>query len=409
LLDLAALREDVQLVGGAARDLLLGRIPRELDLVVGADAPSVARDLASKLGLSSGEVADRRFGVETHERFGTALVWWEGGRIDIAQRRAESYPGPGALPEVRPGTTEEDLLRRDFTVNAIAVLLGGPQRGELSTAPAALDDLMAARLRVLHEGSFLDDPTRLFRLGRYRARLGFEVEGHTAELAVQALANGALETVSMARVGAELRLALAEPDPVTAIAVLSDLGILSALDPRLRFDEPLSRGALSMLPADGRADLLLLAGLLLDMTDDREEDPERAIFGLLDELEFTAADRARTTKTALSGPLLADRLEAVTAASELPDAIRPSPLEGVALAGALAEQEGLARAPATARRWLTELRHVRLTITGDDLLAAGVPAGPEIGRRLELALRRKLDGELTEGREAELAAAMEGP
>jgi len=408
LLDLAASREDVELVGGAARDLLLGRTPRELDVVVAADAPSAARDLASKLGLPSAGDPDGRSGIEMHERFGTALVWWEGGRIDIACRRAESYPEPGALPEVRAGTTEEDLLRRDFTVNAIAVLLAGPRRGELSTAPEALEDLAAARLRVLHEGSFLNDPTRLFRLARYLARLGFQAEERTAELAAEALASGALETVSRARVGAELRLALAEPDPVKAIAALSELGMLPALDPRLRFDGTLAHGALAILPGDGRADLLLLASLLLDMAEDPEEDPERAMFALLDDLEFTAADRACTTKTAVSGPLLLERLEAVTAPSELPGIVRGSPPEGVALAGALAEQEGLPQAPATARRWLSELRHVRLSITGDDLLAAGVLAGPEIGRRLELALRRRLDGELSEGREAELTAAMEG-
>ncbi len=102
-----------------------------------------------------------------HERFGTALVEWDGGRIDVATRRAESYPAPGALPEVRAGTEQEDLERRDFTVNAIAVRLGGERRGEVRAVPDALGDLEHGRLRVLHEQSFTDDPTRLLRMARY--------------------------------------------------------------------------------------------------------------------------------------------------------------------------------------------------------------------------------------------------
>ena len=260
LLDLAAGREDVELVGGAARDLLLEHRPRELDVVVAADAPSFARELSLSLGILSGADHGERSGTTLHERFGTALVWWEAGRIDIAVRRAESYPAPGALPAVRAGTIEEDLRRRDFTVNAIAVPLSGPHRGELYTVPHALEDLAAARLRVLHERSFLDDPTRLLRLARYLARLGFEPEERTAELGAEALAADALSTVSGARVGAELRLALAEPDPVRALSALSELGILFALHPRLRFDESLARAALEMLPR-GRAARPAASGL----------------------------------------------------------------------------------------------------------------------------------------------------
>ncbi|HYB24907.1 MAG TPA: hypothetical protein VED41_13980, partial [Solirubrobacteraceae bacterium] len=202
LLALCEQREDVALVGGAVRDLLLGRAPRELDVVAGADAATLARQLADRLGAR----------VSTHERFGTALVEWEAGRIDLATRRAESYAAPGALPEVRPGSVQEDLARRDFTVNAIAVALGGGQRGTLDSAEHALDDLASGRLRVLHERSFIDDPTRLWRLARYRARLRFQAEARTAQLAGAAVAAGALATVSGARVGAELRLALGEAD-----------------------------------------------------------------------------------------------------------------------------------------------------------------------------------------------------
>jgi tRNA nucleotidyltransferase (CCA-adding enzyme) len=408
LLDLAADRDDVELVGGAVRDLLIGRTPRELDVVLADDAPSFARRLASSLGLPQQEDCGELSGITAHERFGTALLWWPDGRVDIARRRAESYPAPGALPDIREGTAEEDLRRRDFTVNAIAVQLGGRRRGEARAAPGALEDLAAARLRVLHERSFEDDPTRLLRLARYRARLRFEPEEHTAELAAGALAAGALATLSGARIGMELRLALREPDALAALAAISDLGVLSALDPRLRFNERLARDALATLPEDGRADLLLLATLLLSMTQSPSEDPERGMFVLLDRLEFPAADRDRVVRTALLAPALLARLDAAQTASDLDEAVRTATLEAVALAASLGEERGLAGPARNARRWLSQLRHVRLQINGDDLLAAGIPAGPEIGRRLELALRRKLDGELAGDREAELRAALEG-
>ncbi|MGO9321293.1 MAG: hypothetical protein ACLQBY_10910 [Solirubrobacteraceae bacterium] len=396
LLTLSRDRDDLALVGGAVRDLLLGRSPRELDVVVAGDAPSLAHELASLLGAS----------VTAHERFGTAVVEWEDGRIDIAERRAESYPVPGALPQVRPGSAEEDLRRRDFTINAIAVALGGARKGQLRGAEHALEDLHAGRLRVLHERSFSDDPTRLLRLARYSARLGFEVEAHTAELAARALAAGALATVSRARIGAELRLALREGDALAALGALSERGVLNALDPRLHFDGKLARRALALLPEDGRADLLLMASLLLPLMEVADLDPEPVMFELLDGLEFTAGERERVMRSALVAPSLVEEMTLAAKPSELHEALFAHTLEAIALGGALSG-DGPASASGEAADWFQRLRHVRLAITGDDLLAAGISAGPEVGRRLHAALARKLDGELADGREAELNAALQ--
>jgi tRNA nucleotidyltransferase (CCA-adding enzyme) len=408
LLSLAGDRDDVALVGGAVRDLLRARAPRELDVVLATDAATFALALASRLDPVTGQDGAESPTARVHERFGTAVLEWQSARLDVAERRAESYAAPGALPEVRPGGAEEDLARRDFTVNAIAVALGGPRRGELRAVEHALEDLADGRLRVLHERSFIDDPTRLLRLARYRARLGFEIERRTAELAAQALDSGALSTVSRARVGAELRLALAEADPLAALAALAALGVLSALDPRLRFDEQLTGDALAMLPADGRRDLLALAVLLLALAASPREDPQAAIFELLDALQFTAGDRERAIRTVLLAPSLRQRLSAARRPSEIRDAAASAPLEAVALAGALGGERA-DRAHDAAEEWLQKWRHVHLQITGEDLLAAAIPPGPEIGHRLALALRRKLDGELQDGREAELRAALEAP
>ncbi len=412
---LAAALPGAFLVGGAVRDLLLDRHPRELDVVVEGEGGSqyghAAALLAGALARSFGVLA----GTNEHERFGTATVEWDAGRIDVAAARRERYPAPGALPEVEPAPLAEDLLRRDFTVNALALALDGERPGELHAAPHALEDLRAGRLRVLHERSFLDDPTRLWRLARYRARLGFTVEEHTADLAAAAVAEGALQAVSGARVGAELRLALVEADPLAALAELERLGLLAALHPRLRFERPVVRRALDLLPADGpwaggaevgRPDLLLLAALVLPLALRADGGvgghPKPETAALLDRLEFPAAERDRVAAAAAAVPRLVEGLPRVATPSQLRDLALPVPPEGVALAGAVSEPAALA-----ARRWLEEVRHVRLAITGDDLLAAGVPQGPEVGHRLEVALRMRLDGELTDGREAELAAALE--
>jgi len=400
------------LVGGAVRDLLLDRHPRELDVVVASDGSplghavaALAGELASRLGTLAG--------TNEHERFGTAIVEWSAGRIDLATARRERYAAPGALPEVEPAPLVEDLLRRDFTVNALALPLDGERPGELHAAPHALEDLRAGRLRVLHERSFRDDPTRLWRLGRYRARLGFAVEEHTAQLAAAAVAEGALQTVSGARLGAELRLALGEADAVGALVALEELGVLPALHPRLHCDARLARSALGLLSEaqggggpDPRPDLLLAAVLLQPLAVDLDEGVERDMRTLLDDLEFPAAERELVLNAAICAEALADELAHAVTNSDIYEAASCDSLEGVALAGAWGEPRW-SDAGVAANHWLAELRHVRLVITGEDLLAAGVPQGPEIGHRLEVALRMRLDGELADGPEAELAAALE--
>lgn len=404
VLELAAGRDDVELVGGAVRDLLLGLTPREIDLVLDGSPPSFpdaavlfARDLAPLLPCDDGD----RPQVSVHERFGTAAVRWSGGRVDIAARRTERYPQPGALPEVRPGTPELDLQRRDFTVNAIAVALGGAAPGAIRCAPQALADLRARRLRVLHDASFLDDPTRMLRLGRYAARLRFAVEDHTAVLASQALAGGAMGTVSAARVGAELRLALREADLSGTLAQLAGLGVLAVLDPPLRLQSDLLEHALRLLPQDGRPDLLAL-GLLLRDCGESAPVPRERLLGILEGFEHPAGERGPVIETALRSQALSRDLADAQTASGLWELLRGVPVEAVAAAGALAAPEGRA----AAERWLAELRHVRLQITGDDLLAAGLQAGPQIGERLAQALRQRLDGTIEPGREAELRAAL---
>lgn len=402
LLEEAAVREDIELVGGAVRDLLLGRDPRELDVVVAEDAPGLAHALAARLSGSAE--------VQLHERFGTALVLGKPARIDVATRRAESYPAPGALPQVRAGTPEEDLLRRDFSINAIAVGLDKRHRGQLRQVPGALADLREGRIRVLYDESFIDDPTRILRFVRYWARFQFEAQERTALLAHAAIQGGALHTVSRARLGSELRLALTDVHPLATLALLDQLGVLRALHPQLGFDAQLTARALELLAGEGRRDMLLLAVALLPALRDARRGATAEISELLNSLEFSAGERDLAIATARAAAPLLEEMPTCATPAELHELLCGVPLEAVALAGALGGHgNGHSSTRAAAIRWLRELRHVRLQITGADLLAAGIPEGPEIGRRLQEALALRLNGELPNGREAELSAALELP
>jgi tRNA nucleotidyltransferase (CCA-adding enzyme) len=403
LLAEARRREDVALVGGAVRDLLLGHWPRELDVTVAADAAGLAETLAAAISPSE-RAYGRVVAPVLHERFRTASLRWAYGRIDVAELRAESYPSPGALPDVRPGSVEEDLARRDFTINAISLPLGGEGVGLLSV-DGALEDLAAGTLRVLHERSFRDDPTRILRLARYAARLRFTIETHTRRLAEEALADGALSTVSGGRVGAELLLALGESDARATLGTLEQLGVLEALGFAAPFDDELAASAEALLPRDGRREALLLAVALL-----RGAGSGRGALELLDELEVAGETRDRVLAAASGATELAERLarpveglDDHAAALALLDG---PPVEAVALAGALAAREMPAAAQAVGD-WLTRARHVRLEIDGNDLIAAGVPEGPQVGARLAVALRRKREGALA-GRAQELRAALDG-
>jgi tRNA nucleotidyltransferase (CCA-adding enzyme) len=368
----------VYLVGGAVRDLLRQREPFELDLVVEGD-PAV---LAARLGRP----------VRVHDRFGTSKVTVDGHTYDIARARQETYSQPGALPDVTPAAIDADLGRRDFTVNAGAIALTGDRAGELLAVPGMLEDLEARLLRVLHDRSFIDDPTRMLRLARYAARLGFNTEPHTRALVDQAVTGGALDTVSASRIGAELRLLSREPDGVASLRTLHTLG----LDRPLGLDGSenamsLAKRALSLLPEGERRDRLALAAAARGAS-------VEGLRGRLDGWGFTAQDRDAIAAAATHSDALAARLRGAARPSEIASAVKGAPAELVALAGALG-------AEAQAGEWLERLRHVRLEIDGDDLLAAGVPAGPAVGRGLQAALADKLDGRAPT-REQELASAL---
>jgi tRNA nucleotidyltransferase (CCA-adding enzyme) len=371
------------LVGGAVRDLLRGADAVDLDLAVEGDARSVARALAERLGGSARE----------HERFGTATVRAGDLAFDLAATRTESYDQPGALPTVQAATLADDLKRRDFTVNALAVALVGDDLGHLYDPHGGLADLEAGIVRILHAGSFLDDPTRLLRAVRYETRLGFQMDEDTERAARAALAEDALSTVSGKRVRDELMDLLAEHEAPAAVERMRDLGVDRALHPALDPDPDLIASASLGAAAIG-ADrgLAALAALISAAPDELD--------GWLGDLQLDARDRDAVARAAREAPVIARGLaERERTPSELLDLLGGEPPTALALALAL----GAPSDPILS--WVTDLSGVALEIGGDDLLAAGVPEGPAIGRSLEETLRRKLDG-LVQGRDEELRTAL---
>jgi len=373
----------VYLVGGAVRDMLRGAESVDVDLVVEGDAVSVAGELAMRLG---GE-------IRVHERFGTATLVAPGVTADLATSRRETYERPGALPQVEAATLAEDLGRRDFTVNAMAVGLDEADLGELHDPHGGRADLEAGTVRILHPQSFIDDPTRLLRALRYEARLEMRMDRETEERARRAAADAALATVSGPRVRDELMDLLREGEALRAIERMRELGIDRGLDPALSAEPELVAGAsVGAVETGAERGLAALAALVMPAPDELE--------AWVDRLGLASGDRRAVMAAARQAPGLVRALRIELAGSALHALLSSEPLEALAMALALG-------APAEPiHRFLADLRGIRLEVTGDDLLAAGVPASPVLGRALDETLKRKLDGEVS-GRQAELEVALD--
>ena len=371
------------LVGGAVRDLTLGGTSPDLDVAVEGDARAVARAVGERIGGT----------VIEHERFGTATVKTADLTVDLAQTRTETYPTPGSLPVVAPANLAADLRRRDFTINAMAVALRGDELGHLHDPFDGRGDLEARTVRILHEASFLDDPTRLLRAVRYETRLDFRMDPETERLAREAVRIGALQTVSGQRIRDELLDLLGEVDAPAAIERLRELGIDKGLDPALDPDVTLAASA-ALGAAEVGADrvLAVLAALVLRAPD--------TLVPWLEQLGVTKEQRERVARAARDAPALAEGLRAVELSpSAIHVVLADEPAEALALALALGAS------PEPILEWASRLRFVRLDITGDDLVAEGVEPGPALGRALAETLRAKLDGELS-GRDDELRYAL---
>jgi tRNA nucleotidyltransferase (CCA-adding enzyme) len=380
--------EGVFLVGGTVRDILLGEQNFDVDIAVEGDAIAFARVLASALGGR----------VTPHEKFGTAVLsYGDEGRIDVVTTRTEFYDSPGALPTVERAGLREDLFRRDFTINAMAVSLRPEDFGRLVDPFGGRADLERRVLRVLHNLSFIDDPTRIFRGIRYEARHGFRLEEHSARLARGCIEMGLVGDLSSARLRDELIALLEDPGAASGIARLGELGADRAIHPHLRGDveaAALFERALGLrdeLDVEVPAWRLGLALLARDMTSDEAYD-------WLERLKVRRRDVNRIVEAITVAPRIGERLRRE----------RLEPAQVAVLADMFAPDAplvALARDDQPALRdYFTRLRGVQLEITGSDLAALGLSESPRVGEVLAELRRRKLNGEL-DGRESELAAA----
>ena len=361
------------LVGGAVRDALLGLKPTgDLDIaLVGADAATfaqIARTTGGRISKSS--------------QFNTARLEIGDRAVDLAMARAETYPQPGSLPVVRRGTLAEDMARRDFSVNAMAVSLGEDCWGNLSDPHGGRDDLRKANLRTLHEGSFSDDATRILRAARYAARLSFSLDDNTLRSLDRSIEF--LSTISAARIRNEIeRIFLEAYTAATTLRTLDGWGALSGIHSALVFDHAAwlrfgqESGGLSSESTVTVGFAVMGAGL-------RVSDAEgvAALLGL-----GSLSRRALVESAEISGRL-SETNSVEMSNSQLTDLLDPYHRHSVA-GCALASTGEVSR---RVGQYLSDLRDMRPDLNGSDLVNIGVPHGPEVGRILRILRAAKLDG-----------------
>ena len=380
----------VYLVGGTVRDILLGEESFDVDIAVDGDAIEFACALAATL---EGRMT-------THQKFGTAVVLYGvDERVDVVTTRTEFYDAPGALPTVERAGLRVDLFRRDFTINAMAVSLQPADFGRLVDPFGGRADLDARLLRVLHDLSFIDDPTRIFRAIRYEARYGLRLEEHSARLARACIEMGLVGDLSSARLRDELQTLLEDPGAVGGVIRLGELATDHAIHPRLRADKEaaeLFERALKLrdeLRVGVPAWRIGLAVLGRDMTSEEA-------YGWLKRLKLRRRDVDRVAGAITVAPRIAERIRTE----------KLDPAEIVALAdpfGPDAPLLALAREDVPAlREYFTRLRDVRIEIGGSELATLGLSESPRVGEVLAELRRRKLNGEI-DGRDSELEAARE--
>lgn len=392
----------VYLVGGPVRDLLMERAVRDVDLVVEAAAGMAAEDLARLAELGPAEVTP-------HDRFGTLTLRAAAAAVDVATARRESYAHDGALPSVEPGSLEDDLLRRDFSVNALALPLSKAARrrhGDLVDPGEGLPDLAARRLRVLHSRSFHDDPTRALRAARLAPRLGFALTRGSRHALRDALRSGAFGRVSGDRLRREwVKLwedAARGLDPTRALRLLHDWHVFGVLEPGLglapKAAVPLRRlgRALAEPPWSRVGGRPWVAGLALFLA----PHPAALRRGTLSRF----AVRGRAAETVVGFPRARDvwlrSLERSRGRGAV-DAVL-SRLDDDSLHALLASA-----APPLRRRilrWAREDRGRRPPVSGDDLVSAGL-SGPAVGRALARIRVAYLDGRVRTRAEALTLAA----
>jgi tRNA nucleotidyltransferase (CCA-adding enzyme) len=374
--------QKLYLVGGAVRDLLLNRPILDLDLVLEGDAPYLARQLAKRdrIGEGRGKGEGK---VTVHRQFGTANFRRGGLNIDVITARSETYSKPGALPTVQPGKIQDDLLRRDFSINAMAIDLSPESFGHLLDPHGGWNDLEKKRnVRILYERSFIDDATRILRAIRYEKRLGLTLESNTERLLRKHISM--LDTISGDRIRHELELIVKEDIPEQILERAEVLGVIKQLHPSLKGDGWLAERfceARQKAIADSALYLLLLTCRL------SEADIEHLI--------------ARLKIVGELGRQIRQMPRLMGVLTSLDDnALPPSVIyrllkryhHKTIAACSLASNSPIIRS--NLEKYLNHICYVKPLIDGEDLKKLGVKPGPRLGSMLETLLEARLDGQV---------------
>lgn len=398
----------IYLVGGVVRDLLLRRENWDLDVTVEGDGIAFARLVADRYGA----------GVAFFDRFATArLVLPDGLKLDIASTRRESYARPAALPDVAPASLKEDLYRRDFTINAMAIQLNPAGFGQLFDPYGGQRDLKAGTIRVLHDGSFVDDPTRIFRAIRFAERFGFHLEPATGRLLRQAAATNLVTNLSGPRLCNELLLLMNERDPGRTAGSLARLNLLRFLHPRLRYGKS-ARRLVTVLPQalawwkkqcpDAPVDRSLAYFMAV-----LSENGPVVIRSVIQRLQLSKAQsRAvewagqRTSRMARELSRLVDLRPA-----RVYRLLMAMPDEALVLALgkglATKKDEAVRRLRRRLSRFVKCDRYAALLVGGNDLKQLGLTPGPRYKKILDRLLDARINGEVkTEAQERDMARRM---
>lgn len=376
--------EHVYLVGGIVRDLLLDITNLDIDLAVEGDAITFARELVKAKGGI----------INIHKQFNTAKINWHQWNVDLVSTRQESYSRPGALPTIQPGSINDDLYRRDFTINAIAISLSSQSYGRLIDPYNGQKDLRSRLIRILHTNSFIDDSTRIWRGIRYEQRLNFQLEADTLSLLKRDISM--LDSISGDRIRYELDCTLEEELPEKVLLRAWELGVLQKINPSLR-----GNGWLADKYADARQMIfphkppidLYIALLTYHLC---EKERERFI----SYLRFPKL----ATQTIIDSGNIGAKLNKLTdirmkssSIYHLLNCYSPNAITTCIIASDLKESRY------NMQLYLDKLRYIKPLVNGNDLIEMGIPRGPRVKEILNKLLDAKLDGIVTTKQDEEMA------
>ena len=373
-------------VGGFVRDLLLGYENFDVDIVIEGDGIAFANKFGKKFKAK----------VKSHQRFGTAVVIMpDGFRLDVATARTEYYEYPTALPTVELSSIKKDLYRRDFTINTLAIKLNSNDYGNLIDFFGGQRDIKEKAIRALHNLSFVEDPTRVFRAIRFEQRFNFKIGKHTQNLVKTAVKMELFHKLSGKRVFNEMKLIFEEAEPVKALSRMSELDLLKFVHPKITFKDESARLFEKIREAIAWFDLLFL-----DIAIEKWLIYFMGLINGLGRKDVEEICKRLTIPEKSAKKLIEAKENAETVLSEFQRHTTPQPsrihrllhtlsVETIVFMMAKAKEK---MAKKYISLYLTELRKISLSITGRDLIKIGVKQGPKFRTILEKAFEKKMNG-----------------